>query len=153
VPAGFLSTVAFDRGAGTEDNLSGVTTLTAPDVQAALAGMVAAGKQAAVIETTSHALTQGRVSACEFDVAAFTNVGHDHLDYHAGWGEYVEAKGRPIDLCAEGWSKGVARSPGTTASRPPTLSGSWAGPAERVLSRCRPSCRWARGRTTWRRTG
>jgi UDP-N-acetylmuramoyl-L-alanyl-D-glutamate--2,6-diaminopimelate ligase len=110
VPAGFLSTVAFDRGTGAEENLSGLTTLAAPDVQAALAGMVAAGKQAAVIETTSHALTQGRVSACEFDVAAFTNVGHDHLDYHAGWEEYVEAKGRLIDLCANGWSKGVPKT-------------------------------------------
>jgi len=99
VPAGFLSTVAFDRGAGLEDNLSGQTTMEAPEVQAALAGMVAAGKRAAVIETTSHALTQGRVSACAFDVAAFTNVGYDHLDYHDGWEEYVEAKGRLIDLC------------------------------------------------------
>jgi len=32
------------------------------------------------------------VRACEFDVAAFTNVGHDHLDYHATWEEYLEAK-------------------------------------------------------------
>jgi UDP-N-acetylmuramoyl-L-alanyl-D-glutamate--2,6-diaminopimelate ligase len=110
VPAGFLSTVAFDRGTGIEDNLTGLTTLGAPEVQAALAGMVAAGKRAAVIETTSHALTQGRVSACEFDVAAFTNVGHDHLDYHRGWEEYVEAKGKLVDLCRGGWSKGVPKT-------------------------------------------
>jgi UDP-N-acetylmuramyl-tripeptide synthetase len=110
LPAGFLSTVAFDRGAGTEDNLSGQTTMEAPEMQAALAGMVTSGKRAAVVETTSHALTQGRVSACEFDVAAFTNVGHDHLDYHKGWDEYVEAKGRLVDLCREGWSKRVAKT-------------------------------------------
>lgn len=110
VPAGFLSTVAFDRGAGAEDNLSGQTTMEAPEVQAALAGMVAAGKRAAVIETTSHALVQGRVSGCEFDVAAFTNIGRDHLDYHRGWDEYVQAKARLIDLCREGWSKGVPKT-------------------------------------------
>ena len=110
VPAGFMSTVAFDRGAGMEDNLTGLTTMDAPGVQAALAAMVAAGKQAAVIETTSHALTQGRVSACEFDVAAFTNVAHDHFDYHRSWEEYAEAKARLIDLCREGWPKGVPKT-------------------------------------------
>jgi UDP-N-acetylmuramoyl-L-alanyl-D-glutamate--2,6-diaminopimelate ligase len=110
VPAGFLSTVSLDCGAGVEDNLSGQTTIEAPEVQAALAGMVSAGRRAAVVETTSHALVQGRVSACEFDVAAFTNVGHDHLDYHSSWDEYLAAKACLIDLCGRGSSKGVPKT-------------------------------------------
>src|SRR5260370_8559033 len=83
VVAGAMSTVAFKVRGREVDNLTGQTTTEAPEVQAWLARMVEAGAQCAVIETTSHALVQERVRACEFDVAAFTNVGHDHLDYHA----------------------------------------------------------------------
>jgi len=64
----------------------------------------------AVIEVTSHALVQDRVAGCEFDVAAFTNVGRDHLDYHATWEDYLEAKARLIDLCAAAASKGVEKT-------------------------------------------
>src|SRR5256885_5273206 len=72
--------------------------------------MVDAGAQCVVIETTSHALVQQRVAACEFDVAAFTNVGRDHLDYHATWEDYLQAKARLIDLCAQGAGKGVEKT-------------------------------------------
>ena len=64
----------------------------------------------AVIETTSHALVQERVRACDFDVAAFTNVGHDHLDYHATWDDYLEAKARLIDLTAAAADKGIEKT-------------------------------------------
>ena len=100
VVAGAMSTVAFKVSGREVDNVTGQTTTEAPEVQAWLARMVDAGAQCAVIETTSHALVQERVRACEFDVAAFTNVGHDHLDYHASWEAYVEAKARLIDLTA-----------------------------------------------------
>ena len=79
-------------------------------MQAWLARMLEAGAQCAVIETTSHALVQERVRACEFDVAAFTNVGHDHLDYHASWEEYLEAKARLIDLTANAADKGIEKT-------------------------------------------
>src|SRR5258708_10058151 len=72
--------------------------------------MVDAGAQYAVIETTSHALVQERVAACEFDVAAFTNVGHDHLDYHPTWDDYLEAKARLIDLTANAADKGIEKT-------------------------------------------
>jgi UDP-N-acetylmuramoyl-L-alanyl-D-glutamate--2,6-diaminopimelate ligase len=108
--AGFLSTVAHRAGDGAEDNRSGQTTMEAPDVQAWLARMVEGGGQVAVVETTSHALLQGRVSACDFDVAAVTNVGHDHLDYHGSWEEYVAAKARLVELCAASHHKGVPKT-------------------------------------------
>jgi UDP-N-acetylmuramyl-tripeptide synthetase len=111
VVAGAMSTVSYTiTGGGEVDNVSGQTTMEAPDVQAWLARMVEAGVAYAVIETTSHALVQERVRACEFDVAAFTNIGHDHLDYHATWEAYVEAKARLIDLTANGADKGIEKT-------------------------------------------
>jgi UDP-N-acetylmuramoyl-L-alanyl-D-glutamate--2,6-diaminopimelate ligase len=108
--AGFLSTVAFQVGGPPAENSSGQTTTESPEVQAALARMLANGLDTAVIEVTSHALVQQRVAACEFDVAAFTNVGRDHLDYHRSWSDYVEAKARLIELCSAGADKGVEKT-------------------------------------------
>jgi len=110
IVAGAMSTVAYTvRGAET-DNLSGQTTTEAPEVQAWLRRMLDAGVECAVIETTSHALVQERVAACDFDIAAFTNVGHDHLDYHASWDDYLEAKARLIDLTARAADKGIEKT-------------------------------------------
>jgi UDP-N-acetylmuramoyl-L-alanyl-D-glutamate--2,6-diaminopimelate ligase len=108
--AGFLSTVAHNDGGLSQDNRSGQTTMESPEVQAWLARMVTGGVQVAVLETTSHALLQGRVAACDFDVAAVTYVGLDHLDYHGGWQEYVRAKGRLIELCAASHRKRVPKT-------------------------------------------
>jgi len=110
VMAGAMSTVSFTVSGRDTDNLSGQTTIEAPEVQAWLARMVEAGVAYAVIETTSHALVQERVRACEFDVAAITNVGHDHLDYHASWEAYLDAKARLIDLTANGADKGIEKT-------------------------------------------
>jgi UDP-N-acetylmuramoyl-L-alanyl-D-glutamate--2,6-diaminopimelate ligase len=110
VVAGAMSTVAFTVSGREVDNMTGQTTTEAPEVQAWLARMVEAGAQYAVIETTSHALVQERVRACDFDVAAFTNVGHDHLDYHASWEDYLEAKSRLIDLTANAAGKGIEKT-------------------------------------------
>jgi UDP-N-acetylmuramoyl-L-alanyl-D-glutamate--2,6-diaminopimelate ligase len=108
---GELSTVALSAGgAESEPNESGHTTMDAPAVQEWLARMVAAGSTHAVLEVTSHALVQHRVHACEFDVAAYTNVGHDHLDYHATWEEYLEAKANLLRLCAAGAPKGMPKT-------------------------------------------
>jgi UDP-N-acetylmuramoyl-L-alanyl-D-glutamate--2,6-diaminopimelate ligase len=70
------------------------TTPEAPDVQRYLAWMVAAGAEYAVLEATSHGLDQQRVAACDFDVAAVTNITHEHLDYHGTYEAYREAKAR-----------------------------------------------------------
>ena len=110
LPTGYLSTVAHQAGHQAEENRSGQTTMESPDVQAWLARMAESGARVAVLETTSHALLQGRVAACDFDVAAVTNVGMDHLDYHGSWEAYVTAKARLIELCAAGYAKGVAKT-------------------------------------------
>lgn len=110
LPAGFLSTVAQRAGVEVSDNRSGQSTMESPEVQEALARMAAGGMRAAVVETTSHALLQGRVSACDFDVVAVTGVGHDHLDYHGSWDAYLRAKALIIELCAAGTPKGVVKT-------------------------------------------
>ncbi|MFF7705753.1 UDP-N-acetylmuramoyl-L-alanyl-D-glutamate--2,6-diaminopimelate ligase [Pseudomonas sp. NPDC007930] len=71
--------------------------LTTPDaitVQATLTDLRKAGAQAVAMEVSSHALEQGRVAALEFDVAVFTNLTRDHLDYHGSMQAYGEAKAR-----------------------------------------------------------
>jgi UDP-N-acetylmuramoyl-L-alanyl-D-glutamate--2,6-diaminopimelate ligase len=110
-PCGELSTVALSTGRGdSEPNLSGQTTMDAPAIQSWLARMVAEGATHAVLEVTSHALVQHRIGACDFDVAAYTNVGRDHLDYHASWEEYLEAKARLVGLCNGSARKGVPKT-------------------------------------------
>lgn len=72
-------------------------TRTTPDVASnhkMLREMVLHGCQAAVMEVTSHALDQGRVNHVEFDVAVFTNLTVDHLDYHHTMDGYCLAKNR-----------------------------------------------------------
>jgi UDP-N-acetylmuramoyl-L-alanyl-D-glutamate--2,6-diaminopimelate ligase len=108
--AGYLSTVGVRTGEDVSDNTSGLSTMEAPEVQAALASMAAGGMAAAVVEATSHALLQGRVSACDFDVAAVTNVGRDHLDYHRSWEDYLRAKALIIELCAAAAPKGPVKT-------------------------------------------
>ncbi|AZZ99616.1 UDP-N-acetylmuramoyl-L-alanyl-D-glutamate--2,6-diaminopimelate ligase [Pseudoalteromonas sp. R3] len=48
--------------------------------------------QLAAMEVSSHGLVQGRVAQCQFDVAVFTNLSRDHLDYHGTMESYAEAK-------------------------------------------------------------
>ena len=69
-----------------------VTTPEAPDVQNYLAQMRDAGCRVAIVESTSHGLDQKRVAAVDYDVAAVTNITHEHLDYHGTLDAYRGAK-------------------------------------------------------------
>ncbi|GJL53769.1 MAG: UDP-N-acetylmuramoyl-L-alanyl-D-glutamate--2,6-diaminopimelate ligase [Nitrospirales bacterium] len=68
------------------------TTPGAVQLQALLGNMTQAGLDAAILEVSSHALALGRVAGCEFDVAVFTNLTQDHLDFHSDMESYFEAK-------------------------------------------------------------
>jgi UDP-N-acetylmuramoyl-L-alanyl-D-glutamate--2,6-diaminopimelate ligase len=70
------------------------TTPFATELQASLARAVAAGNQVAVMEVSSHALAQGRVQGCPFQVSVFTNLTRDHLDYHLNMEDYFAAKAK-----------------------------------------------------------
>ncbi len=71
---------------------SSMTTPEAPQLQALFAVMAEHGVTAAAMEVSSHALAQGRVAGSAFDVAVFTNLSQDHLDFHASMEEYFTAK-------------------------------------------------------------
>lgn len=98
---GMISTVNAVIGDETLDTGFHVTTPDAPDVQAYLARMVAAGLTHVVLETTSHGWAQFRTDACEFDVGVVTNITHEHLDYHGSYEAYRAAKARLFTSLAE----------------------------------------------------
>lgn len=70
------------------------TTPEASDLQALLDLMVQKGARCAVIEVSSHSLSLRRVEGCEFDLAIFTNLSQDHLDFHGSLEDYFQAKAR-----------------------------------------------------------
>jgi UDP-N-acetylmuramoyl-L-alanyl-D-glutamate--2,6-diaminopimelate ligase len=93
--AGLLSTVR---------NLIGQTessaTHTTPDaitIQRLMKEMVDAGCQYAFMEVSSHSIDQHRIEGLDFNIAVFTNITHDHLDYHKTFDAYIKAKKQFFD--------------------------------------------------------
>lgn len=74
------------------------TTPDVIDLQGILAKMAERGVAYVVMEVSSHALDQNRVVGCEFDVAVFTNLTQDHLDYHKTLDNYAKAKAKLFAL-------------------------------------------------------
>ncbi|WP_442596179.1 bifunctional UDP-N-acetylmuramoyl-L-alanyl-D-glutamate--2,6-diaminopimelate ligase MurE/UDP-N-acetylmuramoyl-tripeptide--D-alanyl-D-alanine ligase MurF [Parapusillimonas sp. JC17] len=96
VPCGTIGTLGVTLADGT--NLGGA--LTTPDVltmHRSLAAMRKAGVQVVAIEASSIGLTQGRLDHVQIQIAGFTNLTHDHLDYHHSMEEYKAAKFRLFD--------------------------------------------------------
>jgi UDP-N-acetylmuramoyl-L-alanyl-D-glutamate--2,6-diaminopimelate ligase len=79
---------------GPELLASELTTPEATDLQALLATMAEREVTAAAMEVSSHALALGRVAGTHYDVAIFTNLSQDHLDFHADLEDYFQAKAR-----------------------------------------------------------
>ncbi|MEO7837440.1 MAG: UDP-N-acetylmuramoyl-L-alanyl-D-glutamate--2,6-diaminopimelate ligase [Acidimicrobiales bacterium] len=79
--AGVMGTIGAER-----------TTPEAPELQAHLAAELTAGRDAVVMEVSSHALAQKRADAVHFAVLGFTNLTQDHLDYHGDMESYFAAK-------------------------------------------------------------
>ncbi len=89
-PVGLIGTVAYQIG---ERSIPAThTTPGSLELQQLLAEMVAGGCTTAVMEVSSHALAQDRTSGCEYDVAVFSNLTQDHLDFHKTMEEYFQAK-------------------------------------------------------------
>jgi len=70
------------------------TTPFAAKLQGQLADAVKASSKYAVMEVSSHALAQNRVKGCKFEVAVFTNLTQDHLDFHKDMEDYFAAKAK-----------------------------------------------------------
>ncbi len=93
--AGLLSTV--QNQINDEIIASTHTTPDAIQLTALLNKMVKAGCEYCFMEASSHAIIQNRVSGLQFAGAVFTNITHDHLDYHKTFKEYIEAKKKLFD--------------------------------------------------------
>ena len=91
-----------------------LTTPEAPQLQRLLSAAVARGDRHAVMEVSSHALSQHRVDSCSFKVAVFTNLGHDHLDYHGSVESYFAAK---VRLFEDGMAEQAVVNVTTSAGR------------------------------------
>ena len=87
---GVIGTIEY-RGPGLKVQ-AGRTTPEASDLQAMLRKLVDAGATHCLMEVSSHALEQKRVWGVSFDVAVFTNLTGEHLDYHRSMENYFEAK-------------------------------------------------------------
>lgn len=91
--SGTIGTIGFQLDGQNLDVVrTTVTTPESPELQALLAVFAERGADSVVMEVSSHALTLGRADAIMFDVAAFTNFGRDHLDFHGDEESYFEAK-------------------------------------------------------------
>lgn len=99
--AGRIGTLgAFD---GSNKRLSGYASLTTPgpvEFFAVLADLESRGVSTVVMEASSHGLDQGRLEGAAFSAAVYTNLTHEHLDYHPSLEAYAEAKMKLSDLLA-----------------------------------------------------
>ena len=90
IPCGLLGTVKQVVG-GVEEEVER-TTPEAIDLQATFRRMLEGGDRACAMEVSSHAMTLHRADAIHFEVALFTNLTQDHLDFHADMEDYFLAK-------------------------------------------------------------
>ncbi len=125
VRTGLLSTAALQVGRARADALAHVTTPEAPELQRALRAMRRAGDVAAVVEATSHGLALERVGEVPFDVAVFTNLSHEHLEFHGSFEAYRAAKRSLFERLP---------SSASGARKRPTLPGGRAWPAGGVVN-------------------
>ena len=90
IDAGLIGTVQYLVGG--EVISAARTTPESPDLNALMDTMVQNGSVACIVEVSSHALTLHRVTGVELEVALFTNLTRDHLDFHGDMEDYYRAK-------------------------------------------------------------
>ncbi len=104
-PAGLIGTLGYRFG---DDVTAGErTTPEAPEVVRLLRRWRDRGAEAVAMEASSHALDLGRLSGLAFDVAVFTNLTQDHLDWHGDFESYFAAKRRLFDMLTPGGGAAV----------------------------------------------
>jgi len=84
----------IERRVGDESRAADLNTPEAIDLQRLLREMVDAGNRSCAMEATSHASAMGRLDGTRFEVLVFTNLAHEHLDFHGTMEEYFAAKAR-----------------------------------------------------------
>lgn len=98
--SGLISTISYQIGL--EERSSSHTTPDPKQLHKAFAEMWDAGCEYCFMEVSSHALVQKRVAGIPFCLALFTNITHDHLDYHGTFLEYIRAKKLLFDNLGKG---------------------------------------------------
>ncbi len=108
--SGFLSTVSFHTGEELVKNPFRQSTPEAPEVQGMLADMAGRGLEFAVVEATSHGLSQrtNRLGDVLFDAAVMTNVTHEHLEFHGSFEQYRSDKANLFRALARSAAKPVS---------------------------------------------
>jgi len=96
---GLISTIKYY--VGNDEFPATHTTPDALQIQELMAKMVDAGCEYCFMEVSSHAIDQDRISGIQFDGGIFTNLTHDHLDYHLTFAEYLKAKKKFFDNLPE----------------------------------------------------
>lgn len=94
-PTGYIGTISIEYGSVKLPPL--LTTPDIDDLHGILKDMMDAGMKACALEASSIGIEQGRVDSIDFDVAMFTNLTHDHLDYHGTMANYFNAKKKLFD--------------------------------------------------------
>ena len=107
---GLIGTVDLKVGPRRWRNPLHQTTPESLDVQRYLREMVDAGVEWAVLETSSHGLATHRVDGCAYDIAAVTNVTHEHLEFHKTYANYLAAKATLLDRVVGPGVKGRPRA-------------------------------------------
>ncbi|MGD8288965.1 MAG: UDP-N-acetylmuramoyl-L-alanyl-D-glutamate--2,6-diaminopimelate ligase, partial [Gemmatimonadota bacterium] len=98
IPTAVVGTLGLTERGGVRAGTAGLTTPGPVQVAIWLRELVDGGMGAVVMEASSHALAQKRLDGIAFDIAVFTNLTQDHLDYHGDLDEYFAAKARLVEL-------------------------------------------------------
>jgi len=98
LPTAVIGTLGLIDRHGVRPGTEGLTTPGPVQVALWLRDLADGGMGAVVIEASSHALEQARLDGIRFDIAVFTNLTQDHLDYHSDMEAYAAAKGRLVGL-------------------------------------------------------
>jgi UDP-N-acetylmuramoyl-L-alanyl-D-glutamate--2,6-diaminopimelate ligase len=116
VRCGLIGTVVIDDGVEVAPAM--LTTPPATELSRTFARMVESGCKSAAMEVSSHALDQGRVAGLHFDIAVFTNLTGDHLDYHKTMDAYGAAKAKLFEMLAdEGQAWAIVNAEDAAATR------------------------------------
>lgn len=115
---GYATTVDFKLGATEWANETRQSTQEAVEVQEFFAELLVAGGTWGVLEATSHALALRKLRHCDVDVAVFTNLSPEHLDFHETLQRYLEAKGILFEMLGTSADKGVPKAAVLNADDP-----------------------------------
>jgi UDP-N-acetylmuramoyl-L-alanyl-D-glutamate--2,6-diaminopimelate ligase len=115
---GFSTTVDFKLAGHEWQNETRQSTQEAVEIQQFFAELLVAGGTWGVLEATSHALALRKVRGCEVDIAVFTNLTPEHLDFHGTLQAYLDAKAILFEMLASGTDKGVPKTAVVNADDP-----------------------------------